>query len=107
MRPYLKINNTSPARWHRAAAIASTRKDQKTEVGSVPKQRERARESCFRPGKPCPNLPSPLALTPPCDCRKEDVTNHTSTTGIVIGIHIGVTCIIFCVLFLLFGQRGR
>nr|XP_040132243.1 immunoglobulin superfamily DCC subclass member 3 isoform X3 [Ictidomys tridecemlineatus] len=28
-------------------------------------------------------------------------------TGIVIGIHIGVTCIIFCVLFLLFGQRGR
>ncbi|GAB1294352.1 Immunoglobulin superfamily DCC subclass member 3 [Apodemus speciosus] len=47
------------------------------------------------------------ALTPPCDCRKEEVTNHTSTTGIVIGIHIGVTCIIFCVLFLLFGQRGR
>ncbi|CAH6872483.1 Igdcc3 [Phodopus roborovskii] len=47
------------------------------------------------------------ALSPPCDCRKEDVTNHTSTTGIVIGIHIGVTCIVFCVLFLLFGQRGR
>ncbi|XP_060240867.1 immunoglobulin superfamily DCC subclass member 3 isoform X2 [Meriones unguiculatus] len=28
-------------------------------------------------------------------------------TGIVVGIHIGVTCIVFCVLFLLFGQRGR
>lgn len=54
-----------------------------------------------------PNLPPPLALSPPCDCRKEEATNQTSTTGIVIGIHIGVTCIIFCVLFLLFGQRGR
>lgn len=54
-----------------------------------------------------PNLPLPLALSPPCDCRKEEATNQTSTTGIVIGIHIGVTCIIFCVLFLLFGQRGR
>uniref|UniRef100_A0A8C3YMY7 Immunoglobulin superfamily DCC subclass member 3 n=1 Tax=Catagonus wagneri TaxID=51154 RepID=A0A8C3YMY7_9CETA len=47
------------------------------------------------------------ALSPPCDCRKEEATSQTSTTGIVIGIHIGVTCIIFCVLFLLFGQRGR
>ncbi|XP_003463551.2 immunoglobulin superfamily DCC subclass member 3 isoform X2 [Cavia porcellus] len=47
------------------------------------------------------------ALSPPCDCRKEDAANQTSTTGIIIGIHIGVTCIIFCVLFLLFGQRGR
>ncbi|XP_059036805.1 immunoglobulin superfamily DCC subclass member 3 isoform X3 [Mustela lutreola] len=47
------------------------------------------------------------ALSPPCDCRKEEPSNQTSTTGIVIGIHIGVTCIIFCVLFLLFGQRGR
>ncbi|XP_045251541.2 immunoglobulin superfamily DCC subclass member 3 isoform X3 [Macaca fascicularis] len=47
------------------------------------------------------------ALSPPCDCRKEEAANQTSTTGIVIGIHIGVTCIIFCVLFLLFGQRGR
>lgn len=58
---------------------------------------------------PAPNLsltPTP-ALSPPCDCRKEEATNQTSTTGIVIGIHIGVTCIIFCVLFLLFGQRGR
>lgn len=71
------------------------------------KWRERPGDPCFRPGKWCPNLPCPLALSPPCDCRKEDVTNHTSTTGIVIGIHIGVTCIIFCVLFLLFGQRGR
>ncbi|XP_023613586.1 immunoglobulin superfamily DCC subclass member 3 [Myotis lucifugus] len=47
------------------------------------------------------------ALSPPCDCRKEEATNQMSTTGIIIGIHIGVTCIIFCVLFLLFGQRGR
>ncbi|EHA98475.1 Immunoglobulin superfamily DCC subclass member 3, partial [Heterocephalus glaber] len=47
------------------------------------------------------------ALSPPCDCRKEEAADQTSTTGIVIGIHIGVTCIIFCVLFLLFGQRGR
>ncbi|XP_054421651.1 immunoglobulin superfamily DCC subclass member 3 [Pteronotus mesoamericanus] len=47
------------------------------------------------------------ALSPPCDCRKEEATNQMSTTGIVIGIHIGVTCIIFCVLFLLFGQKGR
>ncbi|XP_043326752.1 immunoglobulin superfamily DCC subclass member 3 isoform X4 [Cervus canadensis] len=56
-----------------------------------------------------PTLASTLgeALSPPCDCRKEEATNQTSTTGIVIGIHIGVTCIIFCVLFLLFGQRGR
>lgn len=54
----------------------------------------------------CPCFYTP-ALSPPCDCRKEEATNQTSTTGIVIGIHIGVTCIIFCVLFLLFGQRGR
>ncbi|ELK24852.1 Immunoglobulin superfamily DCC subclass member 3 [Myotis davidii] len=47
------------------------------------------------------------ALSPPCDCRKGEATDQMSTTGIVIGIHIGVTCIIFCVLFLLFGQRGR
>lgn len=47
------------------------------------------------------------ALSPPCDCRKEEAANQTSTTGIIIGIHIGVTCIIFCVLFLLFGQRSR
>lgn len=52
-------------------------------------------------------LPLPAALSPPCDCRKEEATDQTSATGIVIGIHIGVTCIIFCVLFLLFGQRGR
>ncbi|KAB0407177.1 hypothetical protein E2I00_013529 [Balaenoptera physalus] len=29
------------------------------------------------------------ALSPPCDCRKEEATNQTSTTGIVIGIHVG------------------
>ncbi|KAI6077847.1 Immunoglobulin superfamily DCC subclass member 3 [Aix galericulata] len=48
-----------------------------------------------------------LALNPPCDCMKDEQNNKTSTTGIIIGIHIGVTCIIFCVLFLMFGYRGR
>ncbi|KAH1184124.1 hypothetical protein KIL84_014740 [Mauremys mutica] len=46
-------------------------------------------------------------LNPPCDCMKDEQNNKTSTTGIIIGIHIGVTCIIFCVLFLMFGYRGR
>ncbi|XP_043932256.1 immunoglobulin superfamily DCC subclass member 3-like [Protopterus annectens] len=46
-------------------------------------------------------------LNTPCDCMKDDKNNKTSTTGIIIGIHIGVTCIIFCVLFLMFGYRGR
>ncbi|KAF4090905.1 hypothetical protein AMELA_G00031000 [Ameiurus melas] len=43
---------------------------------------------------------------PPCDCIKEE-QNKSSATGIIIGIHIGVTCIIFCVLFLMFSYRGR
>ncbi|XP_053220662.1 immunoglobulin superfamily DCC subclass member 3 isoform X1 [Podarcis raffonei] len=46
-------------------------------------------------------------LNPPCNCMKDGQTNKTSATGIIIGIHIGVTCIIFCVLFLMFGYRGR
>uniref|UniRef100_A0A8C6VJK4 Immunoglobulin superfamily DCC subclass member 3 n=1 Tax=Naja naja TaxID=35670 RepID=A0A8C6VJK4_NAJNA len=46
-------------------------------------------------------------LNPPCNCMKDESTNKTSATGIIIGIHIGVTCIIFCVLFLMFGYRGR
>lgn len=41
-----------------------------------------------------------------CDCVK-DGQSKTSTTGIIIGIHIGVTCIIFCMLFLVFSYRGR
>ncbi|MGH0140884.1 UNVERIFIED_CONTAM: hypothetical protein FKN15_049138 [Acipenser sinensis] len=45
-------------------------------------------------------------LNTPCNCVKDE-QNKTSTTGIIIGIHIGVTCIIFCVLFLMFGYRGR
>lgn len=61
--------------------------------------------------KPAPLTPlSPLllaVLNPPCDCMKDEQNNKTSTTGIIIGIHIGVTCIIFCVLFLMFGYRGR
>ncbi|KAJ6662863.1 hypothetical protein lerEdw1_011067, partial [Lerista edwardsae] len=46
-------------------------------------------------------------LSPPCDCMRDEHANKTSATGIIIGIHIGVTCIIFCVLFLMFGYRGR
>lgn len=46
-------------------------------------------------------------LNTPCDCLKEEHSSKTSTTGIIIGTHIGVTCIIFCVLFLVFGYRGR
>uniref|UniRef100_A0AAY4CGP4 Immunoglobulin superfamily DCC subclass member 3 n=1 Tax=Denticeps clupeoides TaxID=299321 RepID=A0AAY4CGP4_9TELE len=45
-------------------------------------------------------------LNAPCDCVKDE-PSKTSTTGIIIGIHIGVTCIIFCVLFLMFSYRGR
>ncbi|XP_019714498.1 immunoglobulin superfamily DCC subclass member 3-like, partial [Hippocampus comes] len=41
-----------------------------------------------------------------CDCV-QDEQSKTSTTGIIIGIHIGVTCIIFCALFLVFSYRGR
>uniref|UniRef100_H0V8H7 Immunoglobulin superfamily DCC subclass member 3 n=1 Tax=Cavia porcellus TaxID=10141 RepID=H0V8H7_CAVPO len=39
--------------------------------------------------------------------RLVSLRGASDRTGIIIGIHIGVTCIIFCVLFLLFGQRGR
>ncbi|XP_061451620.1 immunoglobulin superfamily DCC subclass member 3 [Rhineura floridana] len=46
-------------------------------------------------------------LNLPCNCMNDEQTNKTSATGIIIGIHIGVTCIIFCVLFLMFGYRGR
>ncbi|XP_028979978.2 immunoglobulin superfamily DCC subclass member 3 isoform X2 [Esox lucius] len=45
-------------------------------------------------------------LNTPCDCVKDE-QSKTSTTGIIIGIHIGVTCIVFCVLFLMFSYRGR
>ncbi|KAI7798764.1 putative immunoglobulin superfamily DCC subclass member 3-like, partial [Triplophysa rosa] len=36
-----------------------------------------------------------------CDCRGVE----SSLSSIVIGIHIGLACIIFCVLFLMFGYR--
>ncbi|KAL1007176.1 hypothetical protein UPYG_G00083040 [Umbra pygmaea] len=45
-------------------------------------------------------------LNSPCNCVKDEQIK-TSTTGIIIGIHIGVTCIVFCVLFLMFSYRGR
>ncbi|CDQ64353.1 unnamed protein product [Oncorhynchus mykiss] len=45
-------------------------------------------------------------LNTPCDCVKDE-QSKTSTAGIIIGIHIGVTCIVFCVLFLMFSYRGR
>ncbi|KAJ8290075.1 hypothetical protein GJAV_G00008440 [Gymnothorax javanicus] len=37
-----------------------------------------------------------------CDCKQE---GESSMSGIVVGIHIGMACIIFCVLFLMFGYR--
>ena len=39
-----------------------------------------------------------------CDCQQD---GDGSMTGIVVGIHIGSACIIFCVLFLMFGYRRR
>ncbi|XP_043935113.1 immunoglobulin superfamily DCC subclass member 3-like [Protopterus annectens] len=41
---------------------------------------------------------------PICHCNQG---GETSLTGIVVGIHIGMACIIFCVLFLMFGYRKR
>uniref|UniRef100_A0A6Q2X857 Uncharacterized protein n=1 Tax=Esox lucius TaxID=8010 RepID=A0A6Q2X857_ESOLU len=43
-------------------------------------------------------------LFDPCNCRQD---GDDSMGGIVIGIHIGMACIIFCVLFLMFGYRRR
>ncbi|TSX16988.1 Immunoglobulin superfamily DCC subclass member 3 [Bagarius yarrelli] len=37
-----------------------------------------------------------------CNCRQD---GESSVTGIVVGIHIGMACIIFCVLFLMFAYR--
>ncbi|KAK9391029.1 immunoglobulin superfamily DCC subclass member 3 [Crotalus adamanteus] len=37
-----------------------------------------------------------------CQCRPD---GDTSLAGIVVGVHIGMACIIFCVLFLMFGYR--
>ncbi|KAL2084583.1 hypothetical protein ACEWY4_020101 [Coilia grayii] len=37
-----------------------------------------------------------------CNCQQD---GDASMTGIVVGIHIGMACIIFCVLFLMFGYR--
>ncbi|KAG9334685.1 hypothetical protein JZ751_007219 [Albula glossodonta] len=39
-----------------------------------------------------------------CNCRQG---GEGSMAGIVVGIHIGMACIIFCVLFLMFGYRRR
>uniref|UniRef100_UPI00398F499B immunoglobulin superfamily DCC subclass member 3-like n=1 Tax=Pristiophorus japonicus TaxID=55135 RepID=UPI00398F499B len=39
---------------------------------------------------------------PACDCNKPP---ETPLSGIVVGIHIGMACIIFCVLFLMLGYR--
>ncbi|XP_020353225.1 immunoglobulin superfamily DCC subclass member 3-like [Oncorhynchus kisutch] len=40
----------------------------------------------------------------PCNCKQDD---EGSMTGIVVGIHTGMACILFCVLFLMFGYRRR
>ncbi|ETE63018.1 Immunoglobulin superfamily DCC subclass member 3, partial [Ophiophagus hannah] len=37
-----------------------------------------------------------------CQCRQD---GDASLAGIVVGVHIGMACIIFCVLFLMFGYR--
>ncbi|XP_026575989.1 immunoglobulin superfamily DCC subclass member 3-like [Pseudonaja textilis] len=39
-----------------------------------------------------------------CQCRQD---RDASLAGIVVGVHIGMACIIFCVLFLMFGYRKR
>ncbi|MCJ8728710.1 hypothetical protein PDJAM_G00007530 [Pangasius djambal] len=39
-----------------------------------------------------------------CNCRQD---GESSVTGIVVGTHIGMACIIFCVLFLMFAYRRR
>uniref|UniRef100_A0A671Q3I3 Immunoglobulin superfamily DCC subclass member 3 n=1 Tax=Sinocyclocheilus anshuiensis TaxID=1608454 RepID=A0A671Q3I3_9TELE len=39
-----------------------------------------------------------------CDCRQD---SEGSMTALVVGIHIGMACIIFCALFLMFGYRHR
>ncbi|KAJ0003245.1 hypothetical protein NQD34_008343 [Periophthalmus magnuspinnatus] len=44
---------------------------------------------------------APSAKTTGCQCREGDA----SLGSVVIGIHIGTACIIFCVLFLMFGYR--
>ena len=45
------------------------------------------------------------SLGPLCDCREGEAPNWAPTMGTVVGIHVEVTCITFCVLFLLPGQR--
>ncbi|KAL0171086.1 hypothetical protein M9458_031397, partial [Cirrhinus mrigala] len=37
-----------------------------------------------------------------CNCRQD---GEGSMTALVVGIHIGMACIIFCALFLMFGYR--
>ncbi|XP_078062358.1 immunoglobulin superfamily DCC subclass member 3-like, partial [Mustelus asterias] len=44
----------------------------------------------------------PAPRDPACNCKK---SAESPLTGIVVGIHIGMACIIFCVLFLLLGYR--
>uniref|UniRef100_A0A8C4QZP2 Immunoglobulin superfamily, DCC subclass, member 3 n=1 Tax=Eptatretus burgeri TaxID=7764 RepID=A0A8C4QZP2_EPTBU len=41
------------------------------------------------------------------DCKTETWHDGHSTTGIIIGIHIGLACIVVCALFLLLGYRRR
>ncbi|CAM5175133.1 unnamed protein product [Eretmochelys imbricata] len=44
-----------------------------------------------------------LDADPVCHCRPEE----SSLAGVVVGVHIGMACIIFCLLFLMFGYRRR
>ncbi|XP_072404924.1 immunoglobulin superfamily DCC subclass member 3-like isoform X1 [Chiloscyllium punctatum] len=48
------------------------------------------------------NTELPAPQTPPCDCK---ASTESPLTGIVVGIHIGMACIIFCVLILMLGYQ--
>ncbi|XP_060030287.1 immunoglobulin superfamily DCC subclass member 3 isoform X2 [Erinaceus europaeus] len=39
--------------------------------------------------------------------ERAEAAPQASTAGLVVGIHIGVTCTVLCALFLLCGQKGR
>uniref|UniRef100_A0A8C3IKW2 Immunoglobulin superfamily DCC subclass member 3 n=1 Tax=Chrysemys picta bellii TaxID=8478 RepID=A0A8C3IKW2_CHRPI len=46
----------------------------------------------------------PADADPACPCRPGE---ESSLPGVVVGVHIGMACIIFCLLFLMLGQRAN
>uniref|UniRef100_A0A674JJ85 Immunoglobulin superfamily DCC subclass member 3 n=1 Tax=Terrapene triunguis TaxID=2587831 RepID=A0A674JJ85_9SAUR len=66
------------------------------------------------PGRPAPPPPGavwtlcaspPADADPACPCRPGE---ESSLPGVVVGVHIGMACIIFCLLFLMLGyHRSR